>query len=112
MKPLSQSLPLIFPGATLSLAFTRAIFTVCFSLNCVLHSCWLHLSRSPQGGHISGFIWLQWNLGGHADGCFLSQRKLVLAAVITKWVHVHDVVSVVKINLIAHYRKVKNRKTY
>ncbi len=71
-----------------------AIFTDCFPFNCVLHSCRLHLSHSPQGSHISGFIWLQWNLGGHADGCLLCQRKLVLVAVAAKYVHVYVVVSV------------------
>lgn len=47
----------------------------------------------PQGRHIGGFIWLQWNLGGNSDGCFLSQRRLVLVAVPAKCVHDHVVVS-------------------
>lgn len=53
---------------SLGLHFLRlsysSIFTMCFSPNCVLHSRWLHLSQSPQGSRISGFIWIQWNFVG------------------------------------------------
>lgn len=79
-----------FPEATLQPSYCF-IFTVCFSLNCVLH--YIDLSNSPPGCHISWFTGLQWNLGRRTNSCFLSQRQLVLVAVTPKCVHHYVVVS-------------------